>query len=105
RMNLEFQRDSSAPAKKSTTSRSSIGKNTSRIWSRCTRLNDVILSGVKRSRKDHDWPRLRRDPESGYPDFTGDPAAQLMRGRNSRRQWEKRQADEDRGKHTDQVDE
>src|SRR4029077_19324931 len=70
KMTGEFRRALSAPAKKSTTSQRSTGKNTSRIWSRCSRLNDVILSGVKRSRKDYDWPSLRRDPEIGYPDFS-----------------------------------
>jgi hypothetical protein len=64
----------------------------------------VTLSGVKRSRKDHDSPSLRRESEIACPDLTA-AAAQLMRGRNSCRQWEKRQTDEDRRKHTDQVDE
>jgi hypothetical protein len=44
-------------------------------------------------------------PRSVIQTFYQAAAAQLMRGRNSRRQREKRQADEDCRKHTDQVNE
>src|SRR5205823_4745750 len=91
-------------ANKSVTLHGSTGKNTSRIWFRCSGLNDAILSGVKRSRNDHDWPRLRRESQDRLSRLHRTAAAQLMRGRNSCREWEKRQADEDRRKHTDQVD-
>src|SRR5437763_6453231 len=71
RTNLEFQRALSALAKISMTLHRSTGKNTSRIWFRCSGLHDVISSGVKRSRNAHDLavsaPRLPRSAVQTSP--------------------------------------